>query len=64
MMNLEIRQKIKESRLRHYEVAQQMGMSEYTLSVWLRKELSNEKKSLLLRAIESLMQGGGASEQK
>ena len=54
MKNLEIRMKIKESRFCHYEIAQQMGISEYTLCVWLRNELSEEKKKNILKAIDEL----------
>ena len=63
MFNLEIRQAIQGNRLRHYEVAQAVGVSEYTFSVWLRKELSAEKAARIKSAIERLsakVKGGGA----
>lgn len=52
MKNLDVRQIIRDNRFRHYEVAQALGISEYTLSVWLRTELLPEKKAQILEAIE------------
>jgi hypothetical protein len=49
--NLEVRQEIAKKRLKHYEVAQSLGISPYTLSVWLRTELSAEQKKKILKAI-------------
>lgn len=57
MNNLEIRMKIKENRLHHYEVAEKLGISEYTFCVWLRKELPTEKKNAVLFAIDELLKG-------
>ena len=54
MKNLEIRTKIKEKRLYQYEVAEKLGISEYTFCVWLRKELSAERKNAVLAAIDEL----------
>ena len=59
MNNLEIRMKIREKRLCHYEVASAIGVSEYTFCRWLRDELSEEKKNIVLRAIESISLKGG-----
>ena len=49
--------KIKENRLHHYEVAEKLGISEYTFCVWLRKELPTEKKNAVLSAINELLKG-------
>jgi len=61
MNNQEIRAAIRDSRLRHYEVAEAAGVSPYTLSVWLRYEMSEEKKgmvnSAIKKALENLMGG-------
>lgn len=54
MKNLDVRTRINEYRLRHYEVAQSLGVSEYTLSVWLRTELPDEKRRKIFEAIEQL----------
>ena len=57
MENLEIRQAIKSARLMQYEVAGKIGISEYTLCKWLRKELPNERKAQILDAIAALKAG-------
>jgi len=49
--NQEIREAIKKKRLRHYEVADVLGVSKETLCIWLRKELPKEKKEKILKAI-------------
>lgn len=49
--NKEIRELIKKRRLRYYEVAEAIGITQYTFSVWLRNELSQEKKEKILKAI-------------
>lgn len=54
MSNVDIRNKIRERRLRHYEVAEKIGISETTLCVWLRHELTDERKKRVLEAIEQL----------
>lgn len=54
MKNLDIRMEIKQKRLYHYEVAEKLGVSEYTFCVWLRKELTTEKKNAILAAIDEL----------
>ena len=58
MKNLEIRMRIKENRLCHYEVAAQIGISEYTLCRWLREELSAENKETVNKAIDSIIGKG------
>ena len=57
MHNLDIRIKIKENRLCHYEVANKIGISEYTFCRWLRTELPEEKRALVLKAIEEILKG-------
>ena len=59
MKNAEIRELMQKRRLRHYEVAAQIGISETTFSVWLRSELTEERRAKVLRAIEDL--GGVAN---
>ena len=54
MKNLEIRQAIKAARLMQYEVAAQIGVSEYTLCKWLRKELTEEQREQVYTAIAAL----------
>ena len=55
MNNMDIRQAIAKKRLRHYEVATALGVSEFTFSKWLRKELSDEKKAKIMSAINDLV---------
>ncbi|MCG5036695.1 hypothetical protein MAA39_09800 [Lactiplantibacillus plantarum] len=44
MNNKDIREKIKHYRLLHWEVANQIGISDGRLSVWLRTPLTDERK--------------------
>ena len=57
MNNLDIRIKIKENRLCHYEVAAKIGVSEYTLCRRLRAELSEDKRNTILKAISDIIGG-------
>lgn len=54
MNNASIRTLISESRLRYYEIAHYLGVSECTLSRWLRFELDEEKQALIINAINQL----------
>lgn len=54
MENLEIREMIKKNRLKHYEVADEVGISETRFSVWLRKPLSEEREERIINAILKL----------
>ena len=54
MKNLEIRQAVAKHRLRFYEVADALGISEFTLSRKLRKELEDDEKKKILAAIDKL----------
>lgn len=57
MNNIEIRQAIKKHRLYNYEVAEALGISEFTLSRKLRNELGQEEKEKILDIIEILVKG-------
>lgn len=52
--NMEIRQQIEDKRLKYYEVAQAVGITPYTFSVWLQKELTPERKSRVEKALKTL----------
>ena len=54
MNNVEIRQTMKEKRLYNYEIAAALGVSEFTLSRKLRKELPQEEKQTILGIIARL----------
>ncbi len=52
MANLEIRTQMRKADVRQWEVADCMGISEFTLTRWLRKELSQEQKAAISKAIQ------------
>lgn len=52
--NTDIRTAIKEKQLCQYQVAEKIGISEFTFVRWLRKELSEERKQQILTAINEL----------
>ena len=60
MKNNDIRQMIRVLRLHHYEVAERIGISETTFCVWLRSELTEERRSRVMKAIEELSCSDGA----
>ena len=49
--NQEIREALQNKGMKHWELADMLGISEFTLTRWLRKELTEDKKELLLKAI-------------
>ena len=53
MRNLEIRQRLKECGLKHWELAELLKMSETTLCVKLRKELSENDRIKVLEVINN-----------
>ena len=53
MNNLEIRQAMKERRMFNYDLAELMGISEFTLSRKLRNELPQEEKERILNLIRN-----------
>lgn len=57
MKNEEIKLLIKQSRFFNYEIAEHIGISEVSLSRWFRKELSEEQKQKIIKAIEELKRG-------
>lgn len=57
MYNLDVRLKIKQNRLCHYEMAREICISEFTFCKWLREELNEERKKLVLSAIDKLIGG-------
>lgn len=54
MRNLEIRLLLAEKRIKHYELAKAMGISDTTLSKKLRFELSNNQKQEIIEIINEL----------
>ena len=54
MKNKRVRNALFKSGLRHYEVAEAMGVADETFSRWLRHELPADKKQEILDVIEKL----------
>lgn len=57
MKNLDVRQAIKDSGCKYWEVAEAIGISDGVFSRRLRKELPTEKKQEIFKAIEQLKGG-------
>lgn len=56
-MNDEIKREIRKARLMQYEIAAKIGVSEYTLCRWFRRELTPEQRGKVLAAIAELKAG-------
>lgn len=57
MENIEIRQKLLSKGIKHYELAEMLKISEWTLSRKLRKELQEDERKKVLDVIESAGKG-------
>lgn len=53
--NGSIRKKIENNRLKYWEVAYEIGISDGRFSVWLRTPLNDERKLKVVKAIDSLI---------
>lgn len=53
-LNKEIREAIRKARVKQWEVAQALGIAEETLIRWLRRELTEERKTAIMSAIEKI----------
>lgn len=60
--NVAVKIRIFEAGLRHYEIAKAIGVSENTLSRWMRYPLSIEHESTIDAAIEKLKLERGAKQ--
>ena len=57
--NQDIRQAIKQSRIKQYEIAAKIGCHQSTLCSWLHiGELSPDRKKQILKAIDEIKNGG------
>ena len=54
MTGKDIQNLIKKKRLYQWEVAQELGINEFTLSRWLRGTLTQEREETILNAIKKL----------
>lgn len=57
MANKQIKIDLLTYGIKHYELAEALGISEFTLCRWLRKELSIDKKDMIIKTIEKLSKG-------
>lgn len=55
MPNAEIRRMIENNNLLYWKIADKVGISSVTFSVWLRHELTSDKKNKVLTAIKSMI---------
>ena len=58
MKNTDIREMIKAAGLKHWQVAEAAGISHGTLCVWLRSDLTEERRDTVLLAIERIKREG------
>ena len=61
-MNEKIKSEIKRRHLYQYQVAAEVGVSEFTLLRWLRMPLTKEREDKLLSAINALSERAYADE--
>lgn len=54
MKNKKIREKIKKSNVRHWEVAEALSIDDSTLCRWLRHELPKDKEDRIIKTIDKL----------
>lgn len=54
MANLEIRVLLEKSRIRHFELAKELGIADTTLSKRLRYEVTPKQKQEIIEAIERI----------
>lgn len=58
-MNDLVKKKIRELRILQYEIAAVIGISEYALSRWFRKPLTDEQTQRIMDAIAAIKAGDG-----
>lgn len=54
MTNIEIRQAIKNAKIKYWQVAEKMGINDGNFSRKLRKELPESEKTIILEIIENI----------
>lgn len=53
MKNVEIKIALKQRNMKQWELAELIGVTEWTFSKWMRKELPQEKKDEILGVIKN-----------
>lgn len=56
-MNQEIKKFIRDSGVKQWQIAEYLGITEYSLSRWFRHELSKDTKKAIMEAVEQLKKG-------
>ena len=54
LVNFDIQLLMKKQRVRYYEVAAALGVHPCTLTRWMRREMTPERRELVLRAVERI----------
>ena len=57
MTNSEIKNKIKESGIYQYNIANYIGITEHTFCKWFHRPLTEQQQSKILNAIEDIKAG-------
>ncbi|WP_460648521.1 hypothetical protein [Lactococcus garvieae] len=55
MPNIKIRQQLLLNGIKNYQLADAVGVNQSTLSVWLRTEMSDERKERVEKALDKLI---------
>ena len=55
--NQEVRNRAKRMGVKHWQIAEYLGISEPTIMRWLRVPLSQEREKMVLEAIEAIGEG-------
>lgn len=53
--NQDIRDLMSKKRVRHYEVADEMGVDRTTFSRWMQKEMTAERKDSIREAVKKVL---------
>ena len=53
--NIELRKLINDKRIKFYEIASEIGIAPTTFTIWMRDELTEDKKKKVMNAIDSLL---------
>jgi transposase len=55
--NLDIRREAKSRGIKHWQIAEHIGVSDQTIMRWLRVPLTEERKKVIMEAIDVLAKG-------
>jgi len=63
MTNLEIRETLRTRKIRYWQLADAVGVSPYSLSVWLRHDLTGDRLTRVSNALDSLLNPNQQTEE-